>query len=48
MANCANLDERLFVLMMLGDDRAVAATHVMGEPAGLHPVPSKNSKTVNI
>ncbi|ENO85353.1 guanine deaminase [Thauera linaloolentis] len=33
MAGCASLDERLFVLMMLGDDRAVAATHVMGEPA---------------
>jgi guanine deaminase len=48
MANCASLDERLFVLMMLGDDRAVAATHVMGEPAGLHPALSKNSKTVNL
>jgi len=32
-AACATLDERLFVLMMLGDDRAVAATHVLGRPA---------------
>jgi guanine deaminase len=30
-ANRASLAERLFVLMMLGDDRAVAATHVLGE-----------------
>jgi guanine deaminase len=30
-ANSASLAERLFVLMMLGDDRAVAATHVLGE-----------------
>lgn len=33
MANTATLAERLFVLMMLGDDRAVAETHVMGETA---------------
>ena len=32
-ASCTTLAERLFVLMMLGDDRAVAATHVMGRPA---------------
>ncbi len=32
-AACATLEERLFVLMMLGDDRAVAATHVLGRPA---------------
>ena len=31
-AACATLEERLFVLMMLGDDRAVAATHVLGVP----------------
>ena len=31
-AACATLEERLFVLMMLGDDRAVAATYVMGVP----------------
>jgi len=30
MANTADLIERLFVLMMLGDDRAVFATHIMG------------------
>ncbi len=29
-AACATLEERLFVLMMLGDDRSVTATHVMG------------------
>lgn len=33
MANADGLAERLFILMMLGDDRAVAATHVLGEPA---------------
>lgn len=32
-AACATLEERLFVLMMLGDDRVVTATHVLGEPA---------------
>lgn len=31
-AACTTLEERLFVLMMLGDDRVVAATHVMGVP----------------
>ena len=31
MASAAGLVEELFVLMMLGDDRAVAATYVMGE-----------------
>lgn len=33
MAHTRTLSERLFVLMMLGDDRAVAETHVMGEVA---------------
>lgn len=32
-ALAADLAEKLFVLMMLGDDRAVAATHLLGEPA---------------
>ncbi len=36
-AGCATLGERLFVLMMLGDDRAVAATHVLGEAAWQRP-----------
>ncbi|MBR0564527.1 guanine deaminase [Azoarcus sp. L1K30] len=31
MHNATTLSERLFVLMMLGDDRCVAATHVLGE-----------------
>ena len=31
-AACTTVEERLFVLMMLGDDRAVAATYVMGVP----------------
>ena len=30
MANATTLSERLFLLLMLGDDRAVAATHVLG------------------
>lgn len=38
-AACATLEERLFALMMLGDDRAVAATHVMGTPAWRRPGP---------
>lgn len=33
MAGTETLAERLFVLMMLGDDRAVAATHLLGEAA---------------
>ncbi|MBL8442878.1 MAG: guanine deaminase [Zoogloeaceae bacterium] len=33
MANTTTLAERLFVLMMLGDDRTVAETHVMGKMA---------------
>ena len=32
-AAATSLGERLFVLMMLGDDRAVAATHVLGDAA---------------
>ncbi|MGD9872266.1 MAG: amidohydrolase family protein, partial [Thauera sp.] len=40
-AACATLEERLFALMMLGDDRAVAATHVLGAAAWLRtPDPS--------
>jgi guanine deaminase len=31
MAHASTLGERLFAFMMLGDDRAVAATHVLGE-----------------
>jgi guanine deaminase len=30
-AQSQTLAERLFVMMMLGDDRAVAQTYVMGE-----------------
>lgn len=33
MARCTTLSERLFVLMTLGDDRAVAATHLLGQMA---------------
>ncbi|MDH3195859.1 MAG: guanine deaminase [Hyphomicrobiales bacterium] len=33
MAQVQSLTEELFVLMMMGDDRAVAATYVMGEQA---------------
>ncbi|MDR1661046.1 MAG: guanine deaminase [Azoarcus sp.] len=32
MSYAATLAERLFVLMMLGDERCVAATHLLGEP----------------
>ena len=31
-----------FVLMMLGDDRAVAATHVMGEAGAPRQTPRRN------
>jgi len=37
IANTTTLAERLFVLMMLGDDRTVAATHVLGAPAHRRP-----------
>lgn len=33
MALANTVAERLFVLMTLGDDRCVAATHILGEPA---------------
>jgi guanine deaminase len=33
MERCQGLAERLFALMMLGDERCVVATHVMGEVA---------------
>jgi guanine deaminase len=32
-ARARSLEERLFALMMLGDERCVAATYVLGEPA---------------
>ncbi len=37
MEGARTLSERLFLFMMLGDDRAVAATHVMGECAWRRP-----------
>jgi guanine deaminase len=37
MAGAASLPERLFVYMMLGDDRAVAAVHLMGRKAWSRP-----------
>lgn len=37
IANTTTLAEKLFVLMLLGDDRAVAATHVMGACAWQRP-----------
>jgi guanine deaminase len=37
IANTTTLTERLFVLMMLGDDRTVAATHVLGARTHLRP-----------
>ena len=33
LERCTSLAERLFALMMLGDERCVVATHVMGEAA---------------
>ena len=32
-ARCESLEELLFVLMILGDDRMISATHIMGTPA---------------
>jgi guanine deaminase len=32
MQHAASLDERLFALLMLGDDRCVEATYLMGQP----------------
>lgn len=37
MARAGSLEERLFALMVLGDDRSVAATYVMGEPRWQRP-----------
>ncbi|MBI2312639.1 MAG: guanine deaminase [Betaproteobacteria bacterium] len=37
MENTATVAERLFVLMMLADDRSVYATHIMGQPAYIRP-----------
>ncbi|MFT3758941.1 guanine deaminase [Thauera sp.] len=37
MQAAQTLDERLFVLMMLGDDRTVAATHVLGKAVWQRP-----------
>lgn len=34
MARAETLEERLFALMILGDDRAVAATYILGEKRG--------------
>ncbi|NQU66163.1 MAG: guanine deaminase [SAR324 cluster bacterium] len=34
MAMSATLEERLFILMMLGDDRSVTGTHIMGVACG--------------
>jgi guanine deaminase len=31
MQHCTNLSEKLFILSMLGDERSVKATHIMGE-----------------
>jgi guanine deaminase len=38
MACAASLEEKLFVLMMLGDDRAIESTYVMAEPALVAPI----------
>ncbi|MBL8520796.1 MAG: guanine deaminase, partial [Betaproteobacteria bacterium] len=35
MDTARTIDERLFALMMMGDERNVAATHILGEPAQL-------------
>ena len=37
LAKAENLSERLFALMMLGDDRCIAATHVLGSRAWQRP-----------
>ena len=39
MRACSSPSERLFALMVLGDDRAVAASYVMGQPAYLSQPP---------
>ena len=43
---CAeSLEELLFALVMLGDDRAVAATYVLGEPVSPRITPRSASRT---
>ena len=34
MRHCRSIDEVLFMLMTMGDDRAVRAVHILGEPIG--------------
>lgn len=33
--HCKTLTEKLFILSMLGDERHVSATHIMGEPISI-------------
>jgi guanine deaminase len=40
LAESEGIDERLFALMMLGDDRAIHATYVAGSPAYLAALPA--------
>ena len=35
MQHCASIDEVLFMLMTMGDDRAIREVYIMGAPAGL-------------
>jgi hypothetical protein len=32
LSHCQSLQEKLFALSVLGDDRTVGATHILGEP----------------
>ena len=44
-ARADSLEERLFVLMMLGDDRAIAATYVLGDRVWRPATPRSASRT---
>ncbi|MCB1638193.1 MAG: amidohydrolase family protein, partial [Thiothrix sp.] len=35
LKHCANIWEKLFVLMMLGDERSIAGTYILGEKASV-------------
>ncbi|WP_290703021.1 guanine deaminase [Amphritea sp.] len=43
MAQASSLEERLFVMMTLGDDRAVKHTFAMGQPVHSRDTPQKNA-----
>lgn len=44
-AQARTLSERLLLLMTLGDDRAIAATYILGDPAPIHRTSRRTSRS---